>query len=138
MVNPDEFQLHDWASLEFGHIEGQVETPPNMPEAHGVGFVIRANVDTDHASDTVMQQLHTGFIIYLNCSSIYWWSRKQNSVTLLYITRLGMLCEESMYVYGDNQSILVNTTILDSTLKKKSQCIAYHFIGMELLEMSGV
>ena len=29
----------------------------------------------------------------------------------------------------DNQSVLANTTNPDSTLKKKSQSIAYHFIG---------
>ena len=32
-----------------------------------------------------------------------------------------------MCIYGDNQSVLANTTIPDSTLKKKSQSIAYHF-----------
>jgi hypothetical protein len=32
------------------------------------------------------------------------------------------------YIQGDNQSVLVNTTIPDSTLKKKSQSIAYHFV----------
>ena len=31
-------------------------------------------------------------------------------------------------VRGDNQSVLANTTIPDSTLKKKSQSIAYHFV----------
>jgi len=29
---------------------------------------------------------------------------------------------------GDNQSVLYNTTIAESTLKKKSQSIAYHFV----------
>ena len=29
---------------------------------------------------------------------------------------------------GDNQSVLANTTIPDSTLKKKSQSIPYHFV----------
>ena len=31
-------------------------------------------------------------------------------------------------IFGDNQSVLSNTTIPDSTLKKKSQSIAYHFV----------
>ena len=31
-------------------------------------------------------------------------------------------------IHGDNQSVLANTTIPDSTLKKKSQSIAYHFV----------
>ena len=41
---------------------------------------------------------------------------------------MGILCEGPSYVYGDNQSMLANTTILDSALKKKSQSIAYHFV----------
>ena len=32
------------------------------------------------------------------------------------------------YIAGDNQSVLANTTIPDSTLKKKSQSIVYHFV----------
>ena len=32
------------------------------------------------------------------------------------------------YIAGDNQSVLANTTVPDSTLKKKSQSIAYHFV----------
>ena len=34
----------------------------------------------------------------------------------------------SVFVRGDNQSVLWNTTIPDSTLKKKSNSIAYHFV----------
>ena len=30
--------------------------------------------------------------------------------------------------YGDNQSVLCNTCIPDSTLKKKNHAIAYHFV----------
>ena len=30
------------------------------------------------------------------------------------------------YLYGDNKSLLVNTSVSDSTLKKKSNSIAYH------------
>jgi hypothetical protein len=32
------------------------------------------------------------------------------------------------YICGDNQSVLANTTEPGSTLKKKSQSIAYHFV----------
>ena len=32
------------------------------------------------------------------------------------------------FLYGDNQSVLCNTCIPDSTLKKKNHAIAYHFI----------
>ena len=41
---------------------------------------------------------------------------------------VGIPCEGPTYVYGDNQSMLANTTIPESALKKKSQSIAYHFV----------
>ena len=36
--------------------------------------------------------------------------------------------EGPVYIYGDNQSVLANTSRPDSTLKKKLQSIAYHFV----------
>ena len=41
---------------------------------------------------------------------------------------MGIPVEGPAYIEGDNQSVLANTTIPDSTLKKKSQSIAYHFV----------
>ena len=41
---------------------------------------------------------------------------------------MGIPVEGPTRIYGDNQSVLSNTTIPDSTLKKKSQSIAYHFV----------
>ena len=41
---------------------------------------------------------------------------------------MGIPCEAPAYIYGDNQSVLANTTIPNSTLKKKSQSISYHFV----------
>ncbi len=39
-----------------------------------------------------------------------------------------VLLKVSAYIYGDNQSVLANTTRPNSVLKKKSQSIAYHFV----------
>ena len=96
-----------------------------------------------------MRRSRTGFLVFLNCALVYWWSKKQNSVESLsfgsefiamkqcceYIRGLryklqmmGIPCEGPTYIYGDNQSVLANTTNPDSTLKKKSQSIAYHFV----------
>ena len=88
-------------------------------------------------------------MVHLNCAPIYWWSKKQNSVEsssfrskfiamkqcceyvrgLRYKLRMmGISCDDPMFIYGDNQSVLANTTVPDSTLKKKSQSITYHFV----------
>ena len=36
--------------------------------------------------------------------------------------------DEPAYVFGDNKSVLCNTMAPESTLKKKSNAIAYHFV----------
>ena len=36
--------------------------------------------------------------------------------------------EDPAFIYGDNKSVLSNTTIPDSVLSKKSNSIAYHFV----------
>ena len=41
---------------------------------------------------------------------------------------MGIPVEGPTCIYGNNQSVLANTTIPDSTLKKKSQNTAYHFV----------
>ena len=41
---------------------------------------------------------------------------------------MGIPVEGPTCFHGDNQSVLANTTIPDSTLKNKSQSIAYHFV----------
>jgi len=41
---------------------------------------------------------------------------------------MGLPVEGFTFIYGDNQSVLANTTIPHSTLKKKSNSIAYHFV----------
>jgi hypothetical protein len=41
---------------------------------------------------------------------------------------MGIKVNEPAFVFGDNQSVLCNTTAPTSMLKKKSNAIAYHFV----------
>ena len=139
VVDENDFERRDCASSEFGHVEGKEEFPTNMPEPRGLEFIMRAKVDTDHASDTVSRQSRTGFLIYLHCALVYWWSKKQTSVELssfgsdfvamkecceyihglrYKLKMMGIPVEGPTCIYGDKQSVLANTTIPDSTLKK--------------------
>ncbi len=148
-VDENQFEERDWATTVFGHVQGEELTPPNMPEPRGFGFVMRAKVDADHAGDTCTRRSRTGFIVYLNSAPIYWLSKKQTGVEsssfgseftamkqcceylrgLRYKLRMfGIPVDGPAYIYGDNQSVLANTTIPESTLKKKSQSISYHFV----------
>ena len=134
---------------KFRCADGEEELPPSIPEPCGMGFTMRVKDDANRVSDTVTRTSRTGFLVYLNCALVYWWSKKQMSVESSsfgaefivmkqyceYLSRLryklqmmGIPVETPVYLYRDNQSVLANTMIPDSALKKKSQCIAYHFV----------
>jgi hypothetical protein len=41
VVDESSFELKDWTSSEFGHLQGKERMPPNMPEPRGIGFIMR-------------------------------------------------------------------------------------------------
>jgi len=41
---------------------------------------------------------------------------------------MGIPVNNPCFIYGDSQSVLWNTTVPESTLKKKSDSIAYHMV----------
>ena len=41
---------------------------------------------------------------------------------------MGIPCDDPTLIYGDNMSVLYNSSLPDSILKKKSQSIAYHYV----------
>ena len=123
--------------------------PPNMLKPLVHGFNICCFVDADHAGESLTRRSRTGFIVMLNNSPIYWHSEKQTSVEkstfgseimamkqaadyirgFHYKLRMfGIPVEEPSYMYGDNQLVLAVSTRPESTLKKKSQSITFHFI----------
>jgi hypothetical protein len=118
--------------------------PPNMPEPRGQSFAKRAKVDVDHASDSVTGRSRTGFLVWINICLVYFLSKTQTSVETSSFgsefVAMKQCCEYlrglryklrkmgipvNAYICGDNQSVMANTTEPGSTLKKKSQSIAY-------------
>ena len=92
----------------------------------------------------------TEFVVFLNRTPTYWFSKKEASCKvsacgseftamtqtvkyacgLLYKLRMMRIaCEKSIYVYGDNMSVMSNTTAPVSTLKKKMNSLLCHFIS---------
>ena len=142
------FVRQDWSATVYGN-NLKEELPANMPESRGQGFVMSAYVDSDHAGDVATRRSRTGFLVFLNSALIFWMSKKQTGIEtssfgseftamkqcseyvrgLRYKLRMmGIECAEPTYIYGDNQSVLANTTVPHSVLKKKSNSIAYHFV----------
>jgi len=143
------FDCQDWTNSECGHVAGEEEIPGNASPPRGKEFLVRAKGEADHAVHTQTRISRTGFIVYLQCAPIYWFSKKQNSVEsssfgseffamkqcceylrgLRYKLRMmGVPVNAPAYMFGDNLSVLCNTTMPDSILKKKTNSICYHLI----------
>ena len=74
------FERKDCTSSDFENGDRKEELPTNMPQTRGLGFVLRAKVDAEHAADTLTRRLRNFFLIHLNCATIYWFSKKHTSV----------------------------------------------------------
>ena len=148
-IDPGAFGQQDWTYSTMRDTDTKEVLPPNMPHPRGRGFVIRCYVDADHAGDEITRRSRTGFIVYLNNAPVYWYSKRQGSVesstyqaeftamkeaceyvrSLRYKLRMmGIPVDEATYIFGDNRSVLANTTNPGSTLKKKCAAIAYHLV----------
>jgi hypothetical protein len=138
------FTQHDWSNF---YKDATEKLPPNAPKPRGNAVQMNAFVDADHAGNKVTRRSHTGIIIYLNCAPIIWYSKAQNTVesstfgsefiavrilvemleSLRYKLRmLGIPIDGPVNAFCDNKSVVTNSMIPTSTLKKKHNSIAYH------------
>jgi hypothetical protein len=114
-----------------------------MPEPRGKAVQIIVFVDASHGCDLLTRRSRK------NRAPIIWFSKKQNTVEtssfgseftalrtaiemikgLRYKLRmLGVPLDGHAHICVDNQSVVFNTTIPESTLKKKCNAISYHFV----------
>ena len=106
-------------------------------------------VDSNHAGENVDRCLRTGFVIFMNMAVINWHTKKHATVEgavfhaefvamkqgvealrgISYKLRMmGVPIDGPTLIYGDNMSVVHNTSKPESTLKKKSNSICYHFV----------
>jgi hypothetical protein len=90
-------------------------------------MMMRVYVDADRAGDLLTRHSRTGFFVFLNGAPIYWSSKKQTSCEAS-TSGSEFVAMKHATEYIRNQSVLANTTALGSTLMKKSNAIAYHFV----------
>ena len=140
------FPKEDWRYTPYS--EPPDSKPIESPQSSGLGLKVSANVDSDHAGDSITRRSRTGYIIFLNNSPIYWTTKKQGIETssfgaefiamkqcceyirgLMYkLSAMGIHIDGPAYIFGDNKSVLVNSSKPTSVLKKKSCSIAYHYV----------
>jgi hypothetical protein len=135
-VQVNDEQDYDWKGFYPNVTE---EIPTNIPKPRGKAMQMTVFVDADHAGDVLTRRLRTGVLVYLNRSPILWYSKKQNSVEtspfgsefialktgveiekgLRYKLRMmGIPLEGDAHVRVDNMSVVKNTSVPESTLKK--------------------
>jgi Reverse transcriptase (RNA-dependent DNA polymerase) len=138
------FKRYDWQDFYRGVSEA---LPDNMPEPRGNTMSTHCFVDASHGSDRVTRRSQTGILIFCNKAPIIWFSKRQNTVetstfgsefqamknavelveALRYTLRMFRVpIEEATNVFCDNEAIYKNTSMPESTLKKKHHTIAYH------------
>ncbi len=123
--------------------------PHRMPQPRGRSVVTTAFVDASHAANKVTRRSHTGFVVFINRAPILWYSKRQQTVeTSTYSAKFIALkaCLESIehlrlklrcfgapmpqgeptHVFCDNESVVKNTTNVESTFNKKHSSVAYH------------
>jgi hypothetical protein len=145
----------DWSSFPMDtsdnwkdfYPDAAEEMPPNMPLPKGKGVRITCYVDADHAHDQLTRRSVTGIIILVNNTPIKWLSKRQKTVesstygsemvasriatdmviALRYNLRmLGVPVDGPSLMLGDNQSVIISTTMPSSALNQKHNAIAYH------------
>lgn len=145
-IDPDQFPKKDWSQFYGKQVE---EIPEDCPKPLGSEFLIRAYVDADFAGEKLTRRSRTGYIIMLNNSPIYWYSKKQSACETssfgseflalktcceylrglrLKLRQMGIPVSYPCFIFGDNQSVLWNCTVPESMLKKKTSSVAYHFV----------
>ena len=138
--------ISDWTQF-YGNVEEAI--PSNAPAPRGKAVTLRCFVDSDHAGDHITRRSRTGYIICVNSAPIQWYTKKQSTVEsstfgaefiamktavealrgLRYKLRMmGVEIDGPTNIFGDNMSVLHNTTAPESTLKKKANAIAYHVV----------
>jgi hypothetical protein len=138
------FTKADWT--EF-YRDAAEQIPANAPTPRGKPVEITCFVDTDHAGDKLTRRSQTGILIFVNRAPITWYSKKQNTVetssfgsefvalriatelieSLHYKLRMfGVPIDGPANVLCDNDAVVKNSSLPESTLKKKHNSIAYH------------
>ena len=110
---------------------------------------ITVYVDADHAHDLVTRRSVTGIILFLNNTPVRAISKRQKTVetstygselvaariatelileTRFMLRSLGVPLDGPALMLGDNMSVVLNTSVPSSVLKKKHCSISYHRI----------
>jgi hypothetical protein len=120
-----------------------------MPEPRGKMVQIIVFVDASYGCDLLTRRSRTGILVYINREPVIWFSKKQNTIEtstfgseftalrtavelikgLRYKLRMmAVPLDGHTHVRVDNNSVVCNASIPESTLRKKCNAISYHYV----------
>ncbi|KAL7539628.1 hypothetical protein ACHAWF_006464 [Thalassiosira exigua] len=144
----------NWAEFYGDVVE---EDPPGMPEPLGKPVEIFAFCVSDHMSNVVMRRSHSGILLFAQNVLICSFIKKQNTVEAstygaelvamriardmivelrLKLKSIGIPMVGPANVFCNNQGVVKNTSIPESTLSKKHNSANYHIGGRLRLQGS--
>jgi len=135
---------------DFGHqySDFKEDIDDKLLEAKMKELAITIFIDADHAHDKVTGRSVTGMICFVGRTPVSYISKRQSAVqsatfgaefvalkkaveeavSLRYSLRaMGVKVSKPTVIYGDNMSVLINSTKAGSPLKKKYLALSYHF-----------
>jgi hypothetical protein len=148
-LDPTMFSGNKAKQFKDQYRDAKKEKPMRMPKPRGREIQMTAFVDASHAANKVTRRSNTGFIIFINRAPIIWYSKRQNTVesstfssefiamkacmesimSLRFKLRMfGVPINGPADVLCDNQSVVNNTSKIESVLNKKHSSIAYHAV----------
>jgi hypothetical protein len=147
LPNHDKYEVKEHDNWKEFYPDAEEELPYDMLKPKGKEMKITIWVDADHAHDQVTRRSVTGILIMLNGMVWKAISKRQKTVesatygselvasriaveqaiSLRYTLRmLGVPVNGPVLMLGDNRSVVLNTTVPSSALKKKHCAINYH------------
>lgn len=139
--------VKDYENWKDFYPDAEEEMPHDMPESFGRKARITVYVDADHAHDVVTRRSVTAILLFINNTPMRWYSKRQRTVEtstygaelvaariatdmiieMRYMLRMiGVAVDGPALLLGDNSSVVLNTSVPSSILKKKHHACAYH------------
>jgi hypothetical protein len=136
---------YDWMYSVYGKTTDEIPSAMPVPKGHEVRCT--SFVDANLYHDYTTGRSVTGVIHLLNSTPIEWFTKRQNSVEtatygsefaaartateqlmdLRYTLRMfGAPLDGPAYLFGDNESVVTQSTIPHSMLNKRHNALSYH------------
>ena len=140
----------DQDGFKKSYKDAEEEMPHRMPKPRGRGVSSTAFMDASHAANRRTRRSHTGYVVFVNRAPILWFSKRQSTVEAstfssefialrscieavvhlrfkLRMFGIPILDDEPTRIFCDNETVVKNSSMIESTLNKKHNSLTYHY-----------